>query len=158
MSDPAELLPPDADCSYTFSDNSVLKNGEVFHSGAPALESPGRETELRMCCSPAILSLVEGVADGIFLGVNNGGIEGDEEDSIADISFISGAPETILECAETTAALLGSGVEISTAASRDKMMAAVGALQGEQLPDGAGLGIPADGKAGAQLPEMDAFA
>ena len=37
-------------------------------------------------------------------------------------------------------------------------MAAVGALQGEQPPDGADLGIPANGKAGAQLPEMDAFA
>ena len=41
VSDPAELLPPDVDCSYTFSDSSVLMNGEVFHSGAPDLESPG---------------------------------------------------------------------------------------------------------------------
>ena len=37
-------------------------------------------------------------------------------------------------------------------------MAATGALQGEQPPDGVELGIPASGKAGAQLPEFGAFA
>ena len=59
------------------------------------------------------------------------GNEGDDVDPIADTSFMSRAPEAILECAETTAALLGSGVEISTAASHDEdEMAAIGAFQG----------------------------